>query len=192
MKVLSTRRLSVALATTALALVPVLSGCGGDGAKSVDAEDWVADVCERFIEFDEAGNEVAEDFMDIDFDDAEEAKKDVLSFLAQMRKEFNSLEDDFNKLGQPDIDGGSAVKDAFLANFKSGNKDLDGAIKKIKALDTDSRDFQGDVSEVFDEIEDENFRDVLEKLADKKDDVWEIVDLIDEDPDCAAVIFTDE
>ncbi|MBE7520282.1 MAG: hypothetical protein HS107_13670 [Thermoflexaceae bacterium] len=169
-----------------------LSACDGGGAKSVDAEDWVADVCERFIEFDEDGEEIAGEFFDIDFDDPEEAKKGVLAFLADTKKAFDRLEADFEKLGQPGIDGGSAVTEAFLANFKSVEKDIDSAIKKIKALDTDTDDFEADVMEVFDGIEDVNFRDVLEKLADKKDDVWEIVDLIDEDPECAAVIFDDE
>ncbi len=169
-----------------------LAACGGDSAKSVDAEDWVADVCERFIEFDEDGEEIAGDFFGIDFDDPEEAKKDVLAFMADTRKAFDRFKADFEKLGQPDIDGGSSVREAFLANFKSVEKDIDSAIKKVKALDTDTDDFEEDVFEVFDEIEDENFRDVLEKLADEKDDVWEIVDLIDEDADCAAVIFDDE
>ncbi len=192
MIVLSPRRLLLVLSATFFALVPFLSACGGNDVKSVDAEDWVADVCDRFIEFDEDVDEIGEQFSGTDFDDAEAAKKDVLAFLAEMKKEFDNLREDFKKTGQPDIDGGSAVTEAFLANFKSVEKDIDGATKKIKALDTGSRDFQGDVVEVFDEIEDENFRDVLEKLADKKDDVWEIVDLIDEDPKCATVIFTDE
>lgn len=169
-----------------------LSACGGDSAKSVDAEDWVADVCDRFIEFDEDGEEIAGEFFDIDFDDPEEAKDGVLAFLADSRKAFNSLEADFKKLGQPDVDGGSSVKEAFIANFQSVQKDHDRAVKEIRALDTDTGDFEADVMDVFDKIEDENFRDVLEKLAEKKDGVEEIIDLIDEDPDCAAVIFSDD
>ncbi|MBE7520283.1 MAG: hypothetical protein HS107_13675 [Thermoflexaceae bacterium] len=192
MKAFFTRRLYIALATTALALVPVLSGCGGGSVKGVDSEDWVADVCDRFIEFEDAGIELGDKFMEVDFSEPEDAKKKLLALFNEMKKEFDSLEADFKKMGKPDIESGSEVREAFLANFDVNRKDLEGAIKGIKALDTDSKDIEGDVIEIFEDIEDENFRDVLEKLADKKDDVWEIVDLIDEDPDCAAVIFSDE
>lgn len=189
MKAFWSRRTAPVLAATFLALVPFLSGCGGGGTKSVDPEDWVADVCDRFIEFDDATVELGDKFMEIDFSETEDAKKQLLALFGEMKKEFNSLESDFKKIGQPDIKSGSDVREAFLAHFDLSRKDIDGAIKGIKALDTDTKDFEADVAEVFLDVEDEPFRDAIEKLADKKDDVWEVIDLIDEDPDCASVVL---
>lgn len=183
------RRTAIGLVAAFSALFLFLPGCGGDSVKAVDSEDWVADVCDRFLEFDAAGVELGDEFMEIDFSDTEDAKKKTVALFTQMKDEFNSLESDFKKMGRPDIDGGSEVREAFLANFDVNRKELDGALKKLRALDTDSKDFEGDVIDAFASIEDEAFREVLDKLAGKKDEVQDIIDLIDEDPDCAAIIL---
>jgi len=180
-------RVSRLLLLAALPLAAFISACGGD-AKKVDAEDWVDDLCEAAADFDETTDEIGGKFAEVDLDDTKSAKKEVAGLLKDQKEAASDFRAAFDKIGQPDIDGGSKVIDAFKDQFKENDKRIGEMSDRVADIDDDD-DFMEAFGEIAEDIGEPEFRSKLEDVADDHDEAEDIIDLIDEDPDCAAVIF---
>jgi hypothetical protein len=177
---------------TAFAILPaaLLGGaCGGGGGSNerVDVEDWVADVCDLAIQNDEDTSAIFDDLNDIDLTDRN-AKDDVVGAFEEARDAFDTLEEDFNDVGIPDIEKGSNVRKAFRDNISENRRNADRLISELRKLDS-GRNFERDFSQLLDDIdiEDPDLRSKLEDINER--DVDDLIDLIDEDPDCSAILF---
>lgn len=173
----------------ALPLSSLLFACGGGGSdKKVDADDWVADLCDAAADFDKASDKAGEAFLDADFDDTKEAKaafKESLEKQKDAQKDFRS---DFDKIGQPDIEDGDKVVAAFKDQFKANDKMTEDVGKAVAKIDDDD-DFTEEFLKIADDFDTPDFREKMDDLADDSDDVADLIDSIDADSDCSAVIF---
>lgn len=180
----------LAVRVFALTLVPLALAtvaCGGGGGKKVDPEDWVQDVCALATENDETTNDIFAELNDIDLGD-EDAKDDVVAAFEEARDSFDDLEDEFNDLGQPDIEQGGEVRNVFRESIRQNKETADRLIDEIRDLDA-GRNFEEDLTELFNDFEDEDF-DLRAELEDINNrDVDDLIELIEEDPECSAILF---
>ncbi|MCC7366528.1 MAG: hypothetical protein IT303_19375 [Dehalococcoidia bacterium] len=160
----------------------LLSACGGGdgGGKKVDPDDWVADLCDLWVDSDDELNSIGED---IDTTD----KDSVLDVLDDAVNLSGNLRDDFDDLGQPDIEDGDKVREAFQASLEHREEAFAEARDKVNDLDEDDDDFEDQVFEVFEEMPQSDLLDDLEELADNNDDVADLVDEIN--AECGDIIF---
>lgn len=172
----------------ALPLSSMLFACGGGGDKKVAMDDWVADLCDAAIDFDEASDKAGEGFLEADFDDTKEAKAAFKKSVDSQKKAQKAFRSDFDKLGQPDIEDGDKVVDAFEDQFKENDK-LTADISKAVADIDDDDDFFEEFLKVADDFDTPDFREALNDLADDSDDVQDLIDEIDADAECSSVIF---
>jgi len=177
-------------ALTLPALAVALASCGGDSPEKVDAEDWVADVCDRAADFEEEFIDAGEPLNDIDDrSDPDEIKDAIDQFVEDASDIIDAFIKDVEEIGEPDIDGGSDVLKAMkehaderkdiLARFRDDVNDLD---------DDDEDDFRDGVFDLLDDVDDPDFRDRLEDIDER--DVDDLIDMIDEDPACAGTLFS--
>lgn len=181
----------VLLLVAALPLVAFITACGGGGAEKVDVEEWVDSLCEAAADFDEARDNTGAAFEEVDFTDTKAAKKayaDAIGEQKDVQKDFRAA---FGRIGEPDIKGGDKVVSAFEAQFKENDKKTDEVADLVADIDNDD-DFIEEFLKIIDKVEEPDFRGRLEKVADDYPDVDEIIDLIEDDPDCARVIFSEE
>ncbi|MBK7725729.1 MAG: hypothetical protein IPI33_10980 [Dehalococcoidia bacterium] len=115
-------------AFVAIAAVSALGfACGGGGSlEKVDAEDWVADVCDKAIDFDEASSDAIQPLAEADEDDAGELKDAIDDLVKDMTKAIDVFVEDIEDVGQPDIDGGDKVIAAIRDHAKDEKKALQG------------------------------------------------------------------
>lgn len=175
-----------------LAVLPisslVLSACGGGGDKKVNADDWVANLCDAAVSFQKASDKAGEKFGEADFSDTKKAKaafKESIDKQKDAQKKFRS---DFDKLGQPDIDGGDKVVSAFKDQFKENDKQTDEVAKAVAKIKDDD-DFTDKFFDIAADFDTPDFRAKLEDLSDDSGDISDLIDSIDQDSDCSAVIF---
>ncbi|MFN8616681.1 MAG: hypothetical protein U0837_06260 [Dehalococcoidia bacterium] len=172
----------------ALPLTTLLASCGGGSDKKVPADDWVADLCDAAVSFQKASDKAGEGFLEVDFGDTKKAKaafKDSVEKQQEAQKDFRA---DFDKIGQPDIQDGDKVVDAFKDQFEENDKATDDVAKAVAKIDNDD-DFMEEFLKVADDFDTPDFRAKLEDLADDSDDVADLIDSIDEDSECSSVIF---
>jgi hypothetical protein len=172
----------------ALPLSSFLFACGGGSDKKVDPDDWVADLCDAALDFDKASDRAGEAFLDADFEDTKDAKaafKKSLEDQKDAQKDFRAA---FDKIGQPDIKDGDKVVSAFKAQFKENDKMTSDVGKAVADID-DKDDFMTEFLKIADDFDTPDFREKMNKLADDSDDVADLIDSIDADEDCSAVIF---
>ncbi len=178
------------LLVAALPLAAVITACGG-GAKKVNAQEWVDSLCEAAADFDEARDNASSAFDEVDFTDtkgAREAFADATKEQKEIQKDFRSA---FDKIGEPDIKGGDKVVKAFEAQFKENDQKTDEVAKLVEKIDDDA-DFVEEFLKILDEVEEPDFRGRLEDVAEDHPEVDEIIELIEDDPDCARVIFSED
>ena len=181
----------VMLLFAALPFVALIAACGGGGAEKVAVDEWVDALCEAAADFDEARDNTGAAFEEVDFTDtkaAREAYADAIGEQKDVQKDFRA---DFDKIGEPDIKGGDKVVTAFKDQFKENDKKTDEVGDLVTDIDNDD-DFVEEFLKIIDTVEEPDFRGRLENVADDYPDVDEIIDLIEDDPDCARVIFSEE
>ena len=181
-------RLSLLIAI--LPLGSLLFACGSD-TKKVAMDDWVADLCDAAADFDDASDE-AGSFLEEEFDDNKEAKAafaKAIDAQKEAQKDFRSV---FDKLGQPDIEGGDKVVEAFKDQFEANDKLIKDLGDAVDDIDDDGDDFFAQFIEISSEMEEPDFRSELEDLADDYDDVEDLIDEIDDDEDCSGTIFSSD
>lgn len=161
---------------------------GGDSLEKVDADDWVQDVCDEAVDFEEDFSRAGEDLSVVNEGDPEEIKDGIDEFVDSATSLIDEFVEAVEEVGEPDIDGGGDVIQAIrdhaddqkgsLTDFRDDVNDLD---------DDDEEDFRDDVLDLLDESEQFDLRDRLEDLDER--DVDDLVDAIDEDPACSATMF---
>jgi hypothetical protein len=181
----------VLLLVAALPLVAFIAACGGGGAEKVDVEEWVDSLCEVAADFDEARDNTGSAFEEVDFTDTKLAKEAYAKAIKEQKVVQKDFRDAFGKIGEPDIKGGDKVVSAFEAQFKENDKKTDEVGDLVADIDDDD-DFIEEFLKIIDKVEEPDFRGRLEKVADDYPDVDEIIDLIEDDADCARVIFSEE
>lgn len=178
------------LAAVPLALFAVACGSSSNN-KKVDADDWVAELCNVAIDFDKAGDEAGEEFLEVDFDDTKEAKEAFAKSISEQKDAQKDFRSDFEKLGQPDIEDGDKVVEAFEQQFDDNDDFTDKIADAVSDIDEDE-DFLEEFSDILDDNTEPDFRDTLEDIAGDGDDVQDLIAEIEADEDCANVIFDDE
>jgi hypothetical protein len=176
-----------------IAFSVTLAGCFGGGTKSVDAEDWVDDVCDATEDLADAENDAFDDydaaFNDASDDDAEDVRDALNTYLDDYRDALDDFEEQVKDAGKPDVRDGDKVRQALMDFIAEERKALDRAEKDVKKLDEDGEDLIFAVDDVFYDIE---FADLLAILEDSDArDGDDIIDLIDENDDCAGYLFLD-
>lgn len=178
------------LALGTIFLIPaVVVGCGGGSdLEKVDVEDWVADVCDAAIDFDDDFFDSASALDVLEDGDPDEIKDGIEEFKTDGSKAIDAFVKDVEKAGQPDIDGGAEVIKVFQAHAKKQKSILEKFQKDVNKLDDDDDDdFRDDVLDALDDIEDPDFREELEDIDEK--DVDDLIDLIDDDSECSSILF---
>jgi hypothetical protein len=168
-------------------------GCGGGGGKDVDVDDWVKANCDIAQDFTKANDKVSEGLDEVDFADRK-AKDDVTEILKDFEKERKKLVDERKKTGTPDVDGGKEIVAAFEAQSKANDKAFATFLKELDKLD-DGKNFEEDFVDLLFDVEPENnLRADLEDLAEDRDTdgAQDVLDGIDDDPECASVYFNDD
>lgn len=161
---------------------------GGDSLEKVDEDDWVADVCDVALDFQDDFLEAAGGLDVIEDGDPDEIKDAVDEFVTDGNKSIDRFVKNVEKAGQPDINGGDKVIKAFRDHAKERKDILSGFKKDVNKLDDkDDEDFRDGVFDLLDNLDDPDFRDRLDDI--NKNDVDDLVDAIDEDSDCSAVLF---
>lgn len=180
----------VMLLFAALPLAALVASCGGDSAKKVSAQEWVDSLCEAAAEFAEARDNTGSAFEEVDFTDTKAAKKAYAEAIKEQKEAQKDFRDAFGEIGEPDIKGGDKVVKAFEDQFKENDGKTDDIGKRVADIDDDA-DFVDEFLKIAEEVGSPEFRTRLEKVADDYPDVEDIIDLIDDDPDCREVIFSD-
>lgn len=180
----------VMLLFAALPVAALVASCGGDSAKKVDAEAWVADLCEAAAEFAEARDNTGSAFEEVDFTDTKAAKEAYAEAIQEQKDVQKDFREAFGKIGEPDIKGGDKVVKAFEDQFKENDEKTDDIGDLVADIDDDA-DFVDEFLKIADEVGAPEFRTRLERVAEDYPEVNDIIDLIDDDPDCREVIFSD-
>ena len=177
----------------ALPLALFASACGGSSSsdKKVDADDWVADLCDIAIDFDKAGDEAGEEFRDADLADTKEAKEAFAKSLDAQEEAVDEFRSEFKKLGQPDIEDGDKVVEAFEQHFDD-NDDFTSKLADAVADIDEGDDFVEEFTAIIDDNTEPDFRETLGDVAGDGDDVQALIAEIEDDADCAEVIFDAE
>lgn len=178
------------LLSAALSLAAIITACGGD-ANKVEAQEWVDALCEAAADFDKARDNTGSAFEEVDVTDtkaAKEAYAEANSEQEDVQQDFRAA---FDKIGEPDIKGGDKVVEAFEAQFKENDELTSEVAKRVEDID-DSADFVEEFLKILDEVDEPDFRGRIEDVAGDYPEVAEIIALIEEDADCARVIFSEE
>ena len=186
---------SLFLARLALAailpLAIVATACSSSEAKKVDPDDWVADLCDIAIDFQKAGDEAGEGFLDADLDDTKKAKEAFADAIRGQRDAQKDFRSDFNGIGQPDVEDGDKIVEAFKQQFDD-NDDFTGKVEDAVAEIDDGDEFFEEFMAILEDNPEPDFRETLDEIAGDGDGVEDVVRQIEDDPDCASVIFDDE
>lgn len=181
----------VMLLVAALPLAAFIAACGGGGAEKVDAEKWVDALCEAAADFDKARDNTGAAFEEVDLTDTKGAKEAYAGAIGEQKDVQKDFRAAFDKIGEPDIKGGDKVVKAFEEQFKENDAKTDEVGDLVAGIDNDD-DFVEEFLKIIDNLEEPDFRGRLEKVANDYPDVDEIIDLIEKDPDCTRVIFSEE
>ena len=186
------KKLRPAFLIAAFAILSALafSACGG-GAKKVDADDWVDAVCDAAKDYQKESDKAADKLFSIDTEDTAKAKKALLALVDDNKEASDEFRKEFDKAGKPDLKSGDAVVKAFKEQFKENDKNAAELKKRVEKIDV-KKDFDSQFIEIIEDVPDTDFRGRLEDVVDDEDDAEEIIELIDDDPECADVLFDDD
>ncbi len=185
-------KIRVTLLATIGAAGAFFFACTGGGPEKVDAEDWVDDLCAATEDLADAEGDAYDDY-DAEFADSEddgEAVRDALTDYVDAYKDgLDEFEDALNEAGEPDVRDGGKVVDAVKAFIEDERKAVDDAEEDVEDLEEDGEDLVFAVDDIFLELE---FADLLGLLEDSDSpDADDIIELIDEDEECAAYLFVE-
>ena len=171
----------------------LLAACGsGESVPKLRIEAYVAKVCAAARAYGATADKAATSLQSTDPEkDPTGTKKAVVAVLGgDIKKAYEKSLSDVNAAGQPDIKAGAEVRKALQASIKRGLGELDGATRKASALDTSSRTFSDDLTAVF-TFKATTLRADMTSLVGSDAAVQDVIDTIDEDAECAAVVFQD-
>ena len=162
-----------------------LTACGGGGGKKVDPEDWVADLCDAAVDFEDDLANIGQDADDIDLT-GKNAKKDVLAVFSDQKKAIADFKKAYEKIGIPDSKNGKKIDEAIQATFKEREDFINDLSKAVNKLDTGKR-FEDDLSEAFGDLDEPD--SLLTRLEDLDErDADDVLDLINENGDCSSTL----
>lgn len=186
------KKLRPAALFAALAILSAiaLSACGG-GTKKVDADDWVDAVCDAANDYRKETDKAADKLFEIDTDDTAKAKKALLALVDDNKEAAGDFRKEFDKAGKPDLKSGDAVVKAFKEQFKENDKTIAELKKRVEDIDV-KKDFTEQFLKIADDTPATDFLGRLEDVVDDEDDAQEIIELIEDDPECADVLFDDD
>ena len=185
---------TLSLALLAAGLVALGAACGGGSdAPKLKIEQYVGKICAAARTYGETADKASSQYADVDPDkDPAAAKKAAVSLLGKdIKKAYEKSLADVTAAGQPDIKAGAQVQATIESSIRARQAELAAALKKANALDLKSASFGFDFLAVFD-FKPSTLRAELEKLVSTDAAVQDVIDTIDEDRECTAVIFQDE
>lgn len=186
-------RQRLAVAGAVLSLAVLAPGCffGGDDVEKVEADDWVDDFCEATADLDDAEMEAYLEYDDAyiaaDEGDGESVEDAFNEFLDTYEDALNDYLEEIEKMGQPDVDGGDEIVKAVKQFVEDELEVIEKAREDLEDLDEEGEDLIFAVDDVFADME---FADLRELLEDSdSDDADEIIELIEDDEECASFLF---
>lgn len=168
--------------------LPLSVACGGSSPEKIDADDWVADVCDAALDFEDDLAQSGEGLDVLEDGDPDEINDAIDEFADEVNGTIDDFVKEVEEIGQPDIEGGDKV----IRAFRDHAKDQKGSISRfrddVKELDDDDEDdFRDDVIELLDDTEDFDLRERLEDID--ENDVDDLIDEIDADSQCSSALF---
>jgi hypothetical protein len=178
---------SLALALAMLPLALAAASCSGS-TKTAPLGEWVDGLCRAGAIYQTVSDAAGETFARADFSDTKAAKAAFARAIDVQREAQKTFRSSFDDLGQPDIDGGKAVVQAFRDQFSENTKRVDDFANRVAAI-PDSADFLTAFDKIADQVEEPDFRGRLEAVARDHPAVNDLIAAIEADPDCASVFF---
>jgi hypothetical protein len=175
----------------ALVLPAALVATACAGPRTVAVDEWVAGLCRAAAAYDTATDATADRFANVDFTDTAKAKETFASAITEQRQAQETFRSAFGDLGQPDIDGGKQVVEAFKAQFKENDERMGQIAERVAAI-PDTADFLPEFLRIADELGEPEFRPRLEAVAANHSPVNDLIAAIDAERDCARTIFNDD
>ncbi len=169
----------------------ILAACGGGDDEVVSVDVWVRSLCsaaQRFETASDGANGPLADAVDESPDDTVAIKAAFAEVADEQRKIRQAFRDDFEDLGKPDIKDPDALIAAFRDQFAENTERTDALIEAVADIDDDEDFFDAFFDIEFDEPE---FRAKLTPLTRDDPGVQDVIDAIDANDDCAAIIFDD-
>jgi hypothetical protein len=179
----SRRRLGACVVVAAFVTV----GAGASGEKTPAAE-WVRSLCTSIVDWGD-GLADARDDEDVRARNLEKRRTAIVSFLRQATDATDTLLEDLDEAGTPDVPEGGRIRAAFRKGFKQARKAFARARNDAKELDVDDRqefedaaeDISSAISRGGDRV-DQTFTDAAEKYgSDELDEAYNA------EPTCSTV-----
>lgn len=180
-------RMLAVLTTLAAFAVGCGGGVGDSKTQKVEIQDWVAGMCLKAHDFDDAQTEAAHALAEADEDNPEALKKAIDSLVRDAGFALEDFVRDVERIGEPDIRSGSKVLDAFRQHQNDEQKILDKFKSDVNRLDQNDKKYREKVFGILNDVEDKDLRDRLEGI--KQDDVDHLIGLIDTDMECSFIVF---
>jgi len=172
----------------ALPIAAFLSGCGGGSSlEKVDVDDWLDDVCAEAIDFDEELSSSGDALFESDPEDPDEVKAAIDEIVENGKKIVEDFVEAVEEIGQPDIDRGDKVVQAIRDHAKEITDQMDDLRDEVNKLDEDDDDFADQIIELLADQDDPDFKRKLRDI--ESADVDDLIDEIEDDDECAAVLF---
>ncbi len=179
-----------ALRLAAVALLPLalLASSCGDSTKKLSLDRWVEGLCKAAADFERASTAAGNALDAADLADTKAAKAAFADSIARQRDAQEAFRTAFADLGQPDIDGGKQVVDAFQKQFAENTRRTDDIEQRVAAI-PDRADFLTEFRKIADAVGQPDFRPRLEAVAKDHPEVNDLIAAIDDDPPCARTLF---
>ncbi|MCC7366529.1 MAG: hypothetical protein IT303_19380 [Dehalococcoidia bacterium] len=191
-------------AAFAIAASSLLAACGGGGgdddedsgsnndrnnssSDALELEEWVNEVCDLAADFEDRVADVDAGFDEID-PEGDDAPDEFIALVEEGDELSEERFEEFLDIGEPDIRGGDDVIAEFEAHQEANQDAIDELLEILEGLDA-GPDFEDDLFAALADLPRDSLRDRLEDLAADEDEVQDLLDLIDEDTDCANSLF---
>jgi hypothetical protein len=174
-------------AVLALPVILVAFACSSNESKTVSTDQWVSDLCTSSNKFGDVQNKEGDKLAAaFDVSDPKAQKKTLQDLLGEFNAAAKTYRTEFDKLGTPDVKSGKQIHELWVTEFDANQKNVDDIRKKVDKLDPNSKSFQEDLGAILGESNDTDFRSKLAAV----DGSQPIIDAIDKDSGCAAVVFS--
>ena len=179
-----------AIAGVAAFSAAMLACGGGDSLETVDADDWVEDVCDEATDFQADLDDAFADFgVVLDEGDPDEIKEAAADFEETTHEVIDDFVAEVETIGKPDIEGGDEVIDAINEHAEDEKEQISDFRKAVEDIDEDDEDdFIDAVFDAMDDVEDIDLRDRFEDI--EEDEVDDLIDDIDDTGDCGPILFS--
>lgn len=183
------RRLSVSIVAV---VILTASACGGgEDVEKVDADDWVADICDAVDDLNEVENagmaDLEEAYSDAYYEEDGDLYRDaVVKYTRDYGKALDRFARDAEDAGEPDVEGGEEIAAAVQDYVKKEQRAFERVSREVKALKQTGDDLTEAVDAVVWDVE---FTDLSELIDDTDSrDAEDIIDLI-YDEGCSEFLF---